>query len=53
MEQNRKKAKKKQKDWQIKANRRVEKRTIEAREKRAAEAQKKNKISITTKKKTS
>ena len=40
----------KQKEWQIGANKRVEKRTMFAREKRAEEAAAKRKISITTKK---
>jgi putative FmdB family regulatory protein len=50
IEQNEAATSKKQKNWQIGANKRVKKRTLEKREKQAAEAAKKRAVSISTKK---
>lgn len=49
MEQNKKKMRAKQKEWQIGANRRVEKKTIESQNRKAAEEQAKRKITVTSK----
>ena len=50
IEQNEAATKLKQKQWQIGANKRVEKRTIESQERKAAEAAAKRKITVSTKK---
>lgn len=49
IEENETKKRKKQKEWQIGANKRVEKRTIEARKKRAEAEAAKRKITVSTK----
>ena len=50
IEENENKTRKKQKEWKIGANRRVEQRTIEARKKRAEEEAAKRKITVSKKK---
>lgn len=50
IEENEAKTRKKQKNWQIGANKRVKERTLEKRERDAAEAAKKRSITVSTKK---